>query len=250
MAYIYKIINDVNNKIYIGKTEHANPETRWKEHLRACNILRFTKRPLYDAMNKYGKEHFHFEVIEETDIPEEREQYWIEKLRTYVGFDDCNGYNATLGGDGNACIKLNEDEVIKYHIEEANYNAKITSDYFNVSVKPIKRILKNNHIIWLTNNDNQIVNAYKECGGVIQVDIQTKLILNIFENANRANEYMHKSKTTEHIRNACRGMHNGSHYAYGYLWYYGKDLQRAIENGDIVEIDKIGEEYIKGIMDV
>ena len=46
-------------------------------------------------MNKYGIEHFHIELIEETDNPEEREIYWIEKLGSFK-----NGYNATLGGDG------------------------------------------------------------------------------------------------------------------------------------------------------
>ena len=57
-------------------------------------------------MNKYGVEHFHFSVIEETDDACEREMYWIEKLRTYVGYSDCNGYNATLGGEGKCYLNL------------------------------------------------------------------------------------------------------------------------------------------------
>ena len=31
------------------------------------------KRPLYEAMKKYGVENFELTLIEETDIPEERE---------------------------------------------------------------------------------------------------------------------------------------------------------------------------------
>ena len=31
MAYIYKITNDINNKVYIGKTVKSI-EKRWKEH--------------------------------------------------------------------------------------------------------------------------------------------------------------------------------------------------------------------------
>lgn len=46
-------------------------------------------------MKKYGIEHFHISLIEETDSPEEREKYWIETLGTFK-----NGYNATRGGDG------------------------------------------------------------------------------------------------------------------------------------------------------
>lgn len=33
MAFIYKITNLINNKLYIGKTERTI-EVRWKEHLR------------------------------------------------------------------------------------------------------------------------------------------------------------------------------------------------------------------------
>ena len=46
-------------------------------------------------MRKYGVEHFHIELIEEADNPEEREIYWIENKRSFK-----NGYNATMGGDG------------------------------------------------------------------------------------------------------------------------------------------------------
>ena len=46
-------------------------------------------------MRKYGIEHFHIELIEETDNPEEREVFWIENKRSFK-----NGYNATKGGDG------------------------------------------------------------------------------------------------------------------------------------------------------
>ena len=54
-------------------------------------------------MNKYGLEHFRISLIEETDKPEEREIYWIQKLNTYHF-----GYNATLGGDGKHYINYNE----------------------------------------------------------------------------------------------------------------------------------------------
>ena len=50
-------------------------------------------------MRKYGIEHFHIELIEETDNPEEREVFWIENKRSFK-----NGYNATVGGDGKKYI--------------------------------------------------------------------------------------------------------------------------------------------------
>lgn len=94
MAYIYKIVNDVNQKIYIGKTYHS-VERRFKEHCSDSKREHCKNRPLYRAMNKYGIEHFYAEIVEETDCPEEREVYWIEYFGSFK-----NGYNATVGGDG------------------------------------------------------------------------------------------------------------------------------------------------------
>ena len=82
MAYIYKLVNDINQRIYVGKTEFSI-EKRFKEHCRDAFKPSFEKRPLYDVMRKYGVEHFHIELIEETDNPEEREIFWIEQLRSY-----------------------------------------------------------------------------------------------------------------------------------------------------------------------
>ena len=62
MAFIYKITNTVNNKIYIGKTER-DIKTRWEEHLRHISI--YPNIPLYRAMKKYGIEVFNVEQIEE-----------------------------------------------------------------------------------------------------------------------------------------------------------------------------------------
>lgn len=74
MAYIYQIENDINGKIYIGKTEFSI-EKRFKEHCADAFKEKSEKRPLYAAMRKYGIEHFHISLIEETDNSSEREIY-------------------------------------------------------------------------------------------------------------------------------------------------------------------------------
>ena len=100
MGYIYKIKNDINNKVYIGKTEF-DLEKRFKEHIKDSQRY-YEGRPLYKAMHKYGIEHFKIELLEECDNLEERERYWIQFYNSYH-----YGYNATLGGDGKTLIDYN-----------------------------------------------------------------------------------------------------------------------------------------------
>ena len=72
MAIIYKITNQINCKIYIGKTEKSI-ERRFKEHCAEFSKDRSKNRPLYRAFAVYGMENFTIELIEITDKPEERE---------------------------------------------------------------------------------------------------------------------------------------------------------------------------------
>lgn len=97
MGSIYKIINDINNKIYIGQTKN-NLLTRLKQHKRAAQND-FNKHkplsPLHKAMITYGVEHFFIEEIEScsNDKLDEREIYWIKQYNSFY-----EGYNATIGG--------------------------------------------------------------------------------------------------------------------------------------------------------
>lgn len=103
MAYIYKIVNDTNNKVYIGQT--VNIEKRWYKH-RYLASSGFD-RHLYNAMRKYGIENFHIEVIEECpeEKLDERERYWIQQ---YNSTDKNYGYNKSFGGEGGDTWSLND----------------------------------------------------------------------------------------------------------------------------------------------
>ena len=90
---IYKIINLVNGKIYVGQT--SNLGRRIAKHLKG------TTGPFISAaIKKYGKENFRVEVIEDgltDDQVNEREQHWIAICRSH---ERESGYNLTLGGHG------------------------------------------------------------------------------------------------------------------------------------------------------
>ena len=94
---IYKITNDVNDKIYIGKTTKSLEE-RIKGHRRA--LKHGVDYHLYRAMRKYGWEKFHFSVIEECDDIDtlnELESKYIAQFNTIEA-----GYNMVPGGESNA----------------------------------------------------------------------------------------------------------------------------------------------------
>lgn len=131
---IYKIYNDVNDKLYIGKTLDTI-ENRLREHKKDSKRVRKEKRPLYNAMNKYGTEHFYIELIEEVDLEllSQRECYWIEFYNTYY-----NGYNATKGGDGRQLYDY--DLIVEIYLQ--GLTMKEISNQLGCDVKVIRNALK------------------------------------------------------------------------------------------------------------
>ena len=136
MAYIYQITNQINGKIYIGKTERTIQE-RWREHCKDYLRERFYDRPLYRAMRKYGLSNFTIELLEETNNPEEREIFWIEQKGSFK-----HGYNATMGGDGK--------KYIDYDLVVATYKnsgiIKETAKILGICEDTVHKILKQKDI--------------------------------------------------------------------------------------------------------
>lgn len=106
MGVIYKIVNDVNDKVYIGQTAGSMVE-RYKQHLKNVNQKRHQEK-LYQAMREIGVEHFHQELIEEANEKEldEKERYWI---RFYDSLK--NGYNMTCGGNGGSIYDIDNKQL-------------------------------------------------------------------------------------------------------------------------------------------
>lgn len=77
---IYKIINDINDKVYIGLTTNSLNE-RIREYR---NEYKFCKkeRPIIKAMREIGIEHFTWEIIEDNikskEELNEKEKYYIQ----------------------------------------------------------------------------------------------------------------------------------------------------------------------------
>lgn len=198
MAYIYKITNNINGKIYIGKTL-LTIEERFKQHCRDSQKESMNHRPLYAAMRKYGCHHFSVEIVEETDLPEEREKYWIEYYGSFK-----NGYNATIGGDGRPYVDV--DLILSTY---ANIqNCAKTAEILGICVDTVSKYLKEKGVRVLTSQEimaqrGKITNMYDLSGN----------FLRSFSSTNAAADYMvannltgcKKTTIKQHITEVCTG---------------------------------------------
>ena len=202
MAYIYKIENDINGKIYIGKTEFSI-EKRFKEHCKDAYRSGKEQRPLYFAIRKYGVEHFHISLIEETDNPEEREIYWIEKLRSFK-----HGYNATCGGDGKKYVDY--DLVISTY--RKTLNQKTTAELLGIHVQTVRKIIKENipdEVLSIEEINKKIFSR-----SVAKIDPKTNEILQVYSSVSEAER---ENNIPRHIGAVCKGKRKT---AGGFKWEY------------------------------
>ena len=145
MAFIYKVTNLKNNKIYIGKTNYSI-QHRWQQHIYSSyNNNKDNKEYnflLHKAIRKYGEENFLVEKIEEISDNDsfEREKYWINFYKSCILSPDGFGYNMTFGGEGST--KINYSEV--FSMWESGLGSVEISEILKCNKKTIKEILKNN----------------------------------------------------------------------------------------------------------
>jgi len=108
---IYRIINIINGKIYIGSS--INVRKRKNLHFSRLRKNTHECKHLQSAFNKYGEENFKFEIIEYVKDKNkliEREQYWIDNLKPY---DRTIGYNSRKIAENNLHTKRSEEDRIK-----------------------------------------------------------------------------------------------------------------------------------------
>lgn len=211
MTYIYKITNDINNKIYIGQTE-APLKKRLQQHYKDSLKERNKKRPLYIAIQKYGIEHFRIELIEETSKPDEREKYWINYYNSFL-----QGYNATLGGDGKALY--NSNEILEEILKETSVKEILKK--FGCCKDIVRKIAHDNNIDLNINYYKDFLKNHKK---VFAYTKDNKFIRS-FESTVEASKWCYENKKCKvlnagvrsHISEVARGKRKS---AYGYIWKY------------------------------
>ena len=205
MAYIYKITNKINNKVYIGKTV-SSIEERWKRHCYDSKKISEEKRPLYSAMKKYGENNFSIEQIEECsdDIVNEREIYWIEYYGSFK-----YGYNATLGGDG----KHYADYDLIFALLNEGYTNKQICEKLNYNTHTVTIALKNKGVC----EQERKLRGYDAINKTVaMLDKNNFEILQVFPSITEAYQFLGKQHSG-HIASVCKGIRQT---AYGYKWKY------------------------------
>ena len=160
-------------------------------------------------MRKYGIEHFHIELIEETNNPEEREKYWIEQYRSFK-----YGYNATLGGDGKPY--LDYDILVEAYNKTQNLNE--VSRLYNCDSGNLAQYLKKTGYTIKSGAEvskqvnGHIINQYDKNNNYIKT----------FSSAKSAAREVSKETTNlsgavSHIMAVCKGKRKT---AYGYIWRF------------------------------
>lgn len=99
--YIYKIVNVISGKIYIGQHKVRKNGEGLRTYMGKGIALK-------EAYKKYGIKNFEKTIIEELEDDEkhefvsEREKYWIKQFNSIVP----NGYNISPGGEGGITSEL------------------------------------------------------------------------------------------------------------------------------------------------
>jgi len=95
--FIYKITNQINNKVYIGQTS-STLARRWANHRYYLRKGTHFNEHLQRAWIKYGEDSFLFERIAAAESLEELNRKEQEFIRNYKSIDPIYGYNKSYGG--------------------------------------------------------------------------------------------------------------------------------------------------------
>lgn len=216
---IYKATNKINNKSYIGLTTRTLKE-RKLEHLRhAHNENTYFHR----AINKYGKENFLWEIIDDTSKSlkelKEKETYYIQYFNTLAP----NGYNISTGGETpkienrrnyNYGNNPSAKKVINLTTLKIYDTVKRAAEENNVSVESIRKAIQNNkpcqNCFWDYYDENKkyekIIPSKKESKNS-RKKVKNILTGEIFNTISAAAEKYHIARKT--IRDSCNGDKTG-----------------------------------------
>jgi group I intron endonuclease len=109
---VYKAINNINKKIYIGQT-WGYLSSRISKHVHSSGCVYF-----HNALLKYGLKNFTWEILFESDNQENLDLEETRLIDHFKSNDKNFGYNLRAGG---SCGKFNEKSKEKMRLSALNY---------------------------------------------------------------------------------------------------------------------------------
>ena len=229
MGYIYKITNDINNKVYIGQTINTI-DYRFKNHINDAISNQNTQNKFHNAIKKLGAEHFKTEQIEEcpNEKLNEREQYWI-KFYDSVN----NGYNTTWGG---SCgIHYDRNEILK--LWNQGYNIQKISNIIGMDRGLLGQVLHTLNIPQkeITKRHYEATRTQTKNHAVYQINPITGDIIKQWERISDIERELHIYHSS--IVNCCL-LKSQSKTAGGYAWRYVENYNPELDKQNLIQYTK------------
>ena len=199
MIGIYKIVNSINNKIYVGSAK--NIKKRWSAHKSDLNKNKHHNKHLQNAWNKYGINVFIFEIIEvltDVSLLITKEQYYIDILNPI--YNHCPIAGNCLG---------------RIHSEETKQKMKLKK-VSEENKKKISEFMKNRPVKESTKQkakERMIDNNYGKIK-IIQMEMNGNFIKE-WDSASDAALFLNKRPS--HITSCCKDQRKS---AFGFKWKY------------------------------
>ena len=183
---IYRIMNIINNKYYIGSSIH--PIFRKDRHFSKLKRGKHENVYLQRAVNKYGIENFKFEIIEE--VQEENLRIIEQKYLDYIFNNNIKSYNLAKDSRyGMKNRKHSEESKRKISISKSGKNCYLYGKYRSEHHSS-KIVLKYTKEGVLVDRYNSLLDAADSVGGKLR---------------------------SKNIGSCCRGEVKS---AYNYIWKY------------------------------
>ena len=230
MIGIYKITNKITGKSYIGQS--VNIATRWSAHKSTSRSKEtLDGNELHKDILELGIDNFLFEVIEETTVDklDEREIYWIQYYDTYY-----NGYNHTLGGNGNVRLDYNKIR----ELWKQGLTSKEIAPIIGSSIDTINQALTNLGITTEEKRERSkelIKNsfaAYKR--NVLKINMETNEVVEIFDSVSAAAKAIGVTRATFR-----EGLQKHNNIYKGYKWFINTSTKttRDFSSKQVVKLD-------------
>lgn len=141
-GYVYKCVNIINEKVYIGITIESLEE-RKRKHI-SDTLRRKDKCHFHRALRKYGLDSFEWSVIETiSSSSKENLLFCLKNLETkYIKLYNSytSGYNSTPGGDNSRTVIKPVDVYTEDGILLNTFDSRVdAADYYGVSKSSIMK---------------------------------------------------------------------------------------------------------------